>query len=153
MAVSLIVGTKKGAAILRSDRDRKSWSSEFALKGWPVTASARDDKGRYYAAVANDVFGPAIFVSDDLKEWKQLDSAPRYKPGEKGSPQHIRIAGAADFMERYKDGPRLVDQIWTLHAAHGAILCGCFGGRAFRFARSGPIVGAGGRFQQPAGPR
>lgn len=124
MAVSLIVGTKKGAAIFTSDDDRRNWKVDFALKGWPVTASARDEGGRYYAAVANDVFGPAVFISDDLKEWKQLESAPRFNPGDKGNEQHIRIAGAADFMGRYKDGPRLVDQIWTLHAAHGGIYAG-----------------------------
>ena len=36
--VTLIVGTKKGAAILKSDAARKNWSHEFALRGWGVTA-------------------------------------------------------------------------------------------------------------------
>ncbi len=124
MGVAVIVGTKKGAAVLQSDDKRKNWSSEFVLRGWPVTATARDSQGRYYAAVANDVFGPAIFTSDDLKEWKQLEAAPRYKPGEKGNPGHIRIVGASDFMERYKDEPRLVDQIWALHATGNGVYAG-----------------------------
>lgn len=124
MSVALIVGTKKGAAVLVSDESRREWKQTFALKGWAVTASARDDGGRYYAAITNDVYGPAIMASDDLGEWRQLDSAPRFKPGEKGNPDHIRIAGATDFMGKYKDGARLVDQIWTLHAAHGALYAG-----------------------------
>jgi photosystem II stability/assembly factor-like uncharacterized protein len=122
--ITLIVGTKKGAAILQSDAARKNWSHDFALKGWGVTASARDDGGRTYLAVSHDVYGPAIFVSDDMKEWKQLESAPRFNPGDKGNATHIRMVGAFDFMGRYKDQPRLVDQIWTLHAAHGAIYAG-----------------------------
>ena len=67
MGVAVIVGTKKGAAILASDKTRESWSHEFVLKGWDVTASTRDEGGRYYAAINNDVFGAAIMVSDDLK--------------------------------------------------------------------------------------
>jgi len=123
MGVAVIVGTKKGAAILTSNT-RENWSAEFVLKGWNVTASVRDEGGRYYTAIDNDVFGAAIMVSDDLKEWRQLENAPRYQPGEKGNPEHIRIKASSDFMGRYKDAPRLVDQIWTLHAAHGAIYAG-----------------------------
>jgi hypothetical protein len=124
MALSLIVGTKKGAAILTSDSRRQTWTSEFMLKGWSVTSSTRDDRGQYYAAITSDVFGAALMASSDLNKWEQLDTAPRYQPGEKGNPEHIRIAGAADFSGRYKDGPRLVDQIWTLHSAHGAVYAG-----------------------------
>ncbi len=123
MGVALIVGTKKGAAIFGSD-DRKKWTQSFALKGWAVTASVRGEHGRTYAAIANDVYGAAIMASDDLSEWRQLEAAPRYKAGEKGNAEHIRIAGAGDFMGKYKDGPRLVDQIWTLHAAHGVLYAG-----------------------------
>lgn len=124
MDVAVIVGTKKGAAVLRSDARRADWSLDFILRGWTVTASARDAQGRYYLAVSNEVFGPAIFASDDLKEWKQQEAAPRYRPGEKGNPEHIRIAGATDFTERYKDQPRLVDQIWTLHATKDGVYAG-----------------------------
>jgi len=124
MGVTLIVGTKKGSAILVSDEERADWTQTFALRGWNVTASARDDSGRFYAAIASDVYGAALMASDDLEEWRQLDAAPRYKPGDKGNPEHNRIAGAADFAGRYKDGGRFVDQIWTLHAAHGALYAG-----------------------------
>jgi photosystem II stability/assembly factor-like uncharacterized protein len=124
MSVALIVGTKKGAAVFESDKSRRSWSQQFSLKGWSVTASARDSGGRYFAAIASDVYGAAIMASDDLKEWRQLEAAPRYKPGDKGNIEHNRIAGAADFTGRYKDGGRFVDQIWTLHFAHGALYAG-----------------------------
>lgn len=123
MAVALIVGTKKGAVVLTSE-DRKSWTQKIALLGWAVTASARDDRGRVYAAVTHDVYGPSILASDDLENWRQLGAAPRYKPGETGNAEHIRIVASGDFMGKYKDAPRLVDQIWTLHFAHGTLYAG-----------------------------
>src|SRR6478736_2743116 len=101
METTLIVGTKKGAAILQSSGGRSSWQTEFVLRGWPVTASERDDHGRYYAAVTSESYGAAIFASDDLKEWRQLEKAPRYRPTDRGNPEHNRIAAATDFEGRY----------------------------------------------------
>jgi len=123
MSVALVIGTKKGVAILRSP-DRKSWTREFALLGWETTASVRDDQGRYFVAVTHDVYGPSLLWSDDLENWQQLEAAPRYAPGEKGNAEHIRIKLSGDFMGKYKDAPRLVDQIWTLHFAHGTLYAG-----------------------------
>ena len=123
MGVALLVGTQKGAAVITSN-DRKSWSEEFVLRGWPVTASVRDDKGRLYAAVNSPNYGVALFATDDLKEWKQLEAAPRYAPGDKGNPEHHRIVSQLDFTGVLKGGGRFVDQIWTLHFAHGALYAG-----------------------------
>lgn len=123
MPVSLIVGTPKGAAVL-SSKDRRNWESEFVLRGWPVTASARDDKGRTYVAVNSPNFGVALFVSDNLKDWKQLESAPRYRPEDRGNPEHHRLVAKEDFAGILKGGGRFVDQIWTLHFAHGALYAG-----------------------------
>jgi len=123
MSVSIVVGTPKGAAILKSG-DRKAWSEDFVLQGWPVTASVRDDKGRVYAAVNSPNYGVALFVSDDLGNWKQLESAPRYRPEDRGNPEHHRIVSQVDFGGVLKNGGRFVDQIWTLHWAHGALYAG-----------------------------
>ena len=123
MAIALVVGTPKGAAILTS-KDRKSWSEEFVLRGWPVTASVADDKGRVYVAVNSPNYGVAIFASDNLKDWKQLESAPRYRPEDRGNPEHHRIVSQMDFEGVLKGGGRFVDQIWTLHFAHGALYAG-----------------------------
>ncbi|MBV9330734.1 MAG: exo-alpha-sialidase, partial [Alphaproteobacteria bacterium] len=86
MSVAIIVGTQKGAAVMKS-ADRKTWTEEFVLRGWPVTASARDDRGRVYLAVTSPNYGVAIFVSDDLENWSQMDSAPRYAPEDRGNPE------------------------------------------------------------------
>jgi hypothetical protein len=123
MPVSLVVGTPKGAAILSSN-DREIWNERFVLRGWPVTASARDDQGRTYAAVNSPNYGVAIFTSDDLESWTQLASAPRYRPEDRGNPEHHRIVGQMDFEGKLKGGGRFVDQIWTLHWAHGALYAG-----------------------------
>ncbi len=123
MAIALVVGTPKGAAILTS-KDRKAWSEEFVLRGWPVTASVADDKGRVYVAVNSPNYGVAIFASDNLKDWKQLESAPRYRPEDRGNPEHHRIVSQMDFEGVLKGGGRFVDQIWTLHFAHGALYAG-----------------------------
>jgi photosystem II stability/assembly factor-like uncharacterized protein len=123
MPVALVIGTPKGAAILRSG-DRQSWKEDFVLRGWPVTASVRDDKGRVYAAVNSPNYGVAIFASDDLTEWKQLPSAPRYRPEDRGNSEHHRIVSQMDFGGLLKSGGRFVDQIWTLHFAHGALFAG-----------------------------
>jgi photosystem II stability/assembly factor-like uncharacterized protein len=123
MSISLLVGTPKGAAVLTS-KDRKNWSEDFVLRGWPVTASVRDDKGRVYAAVNSPNYGVALFVSDDLKEWKQLPAAPRYRPEDRGNPEHHRLVAKEDFGGILKGGGRFVDQIWTLHFAHGALYAG-----------------------------
>src|ERR1051326_1178080 len=120
MGVAVIVGTAKGAAILKSE-DRKSWDMQFELRGWPVTASSRDGGGRAYAAVNSPNFGVALFASDDLASWRQLDSAPRYRPEDRGNPEHHRLVAKMDFEGKLKGGGRFVDQIWTLHFTHGAL--------------------------------
>lgn len=123
MSVSLIVGTPKGAAILTS-KDRRSWDHQFVLRGWPVTASARDDRGRTYIAVNSPNYGVALFASDDLADWKQLATAPRYRPEDRGNAEHHRLIAKEDFTGMLKSGGRFVDQIWNLHWAHGALYAG-----------------------------
>ncbi|HSC19463.1 MAG TPA: hypothetical protein VLC74_11155 [Rhizomicrobium sp.] len=123
MGVAVIVGTAKGAAVLKS-KDRKNWDMSFELRGWPVTASARDDGGRTYAAVNSPNFGVALFASDDFADWKQLEAAPRYRPEDRGNPEHHRLVAKMDFEGKLKGGGRFVDQIWTLHPAHGALYAG-----------------------------
>ena len=122
MPTSLIVGTPKGAAVLR--KTNNIWREDFVLRGWPVTASVRDDKGRVYAAVNSPNYGVAIFASDDLENWTQLAAAPRYRPEDHGNAEHHRIVSQADFEGKLKGGGRFVDQIWTLHFAHGALYAG-----------------------------
>lgn len=134
MGVLVIVGTAKGAAMLRSDDSRRNWDVDaLRLKGWAVTAATRDASGRFYVAVTGDVFGPAILVSDDDgQNWEQLESAPRYGASDVGNDEHNRIAKATDFMDQIKPGSRYVDQIWKLHAQGDVIYAGVSEAGVFR---------------------
>lgn len=72
MGVLLVVGTEKGAFLIRSDRARERWSIEGPVfKGWKVTTAMRDARGRYFLGVASRVYGPTIQMSDDLAKWVQ----------------------------------------------------------------------------------
>jgi photosystem II stability/assembly factor-like uncharacterized protein len=133
MGVLVIVGTAKGAALLRSDTSRQSWDVDaLRMKGWAVTAATRDARGRYYVAVAADVFGPAILASDDGKSWEQLESSPRYMPTDVGNDEHNRIAKATDFLNQIKPGSRYVDQIWKLHVDGDVVYAGVSEAGLFR---------------------
>ena len=133
MGIVLLVGTRKGAVVLRSGGDRQSWEvGPLTLRGWKVTAFTRDGSGRYYAAVTHDVYGSAILVHDELGAaghdgalgWRQLDNAPRYEKGEVGNESHLRIVGANDPFGQFADGGRYVDQIWKLHAVRDVVYAG-----------------------------
>jgi ligand-binding sensor domain-containing protein len=81
MTVVLIVGTAKGGFVLRSP-DRKRWSVAGPIfKGWKVTTSARDVRGRWMIATASDVYGVALHASDDLATLKQLEEGPAWSKG------------------------------------------------------------------------
>ncbi len=94
MGTVVIVGTEKGGFICRSENKRE-WTVEGPLfKGWKLTATTRSPSGRWLAATASRVYGAAVHVSDDLKEWRQIENGP---------------AWAAD-------SDRKMNQIWTLRA-------------------------------------
>ena len=117
MTVAVIVGTDKGAAIMRSDAARERWEVDaLQLPGWKVTATTRDAQGRFYAAVASVVYGAAIVVSDDLKTWRQLEHPPQYKSTDRGNPGHYRFIRGMDFPAIYTEQRRYIDQIWRLKA-------------------------------------
>ena len=67
MGVSeLLIGTRKGLVIGRSD-DRQRWSFRDTLfPGWAVDYAVRDPRsGRIWAAVTHDQWGPHLHRSDD----------------------------------------------------------------------------------------
>ena len=102
MSVRLMVGTGKGGFWVDSD-DRRAWKvSEPFFKGWKVTAGVRLADGRFMAAVASDIYGPALHVSADGEKWEQLPSGPAYPDG----------------------GDRRLREIWTLRENRGVIYAG-----------------------------
>ena len=133
MSTTLLVGTQKGALVLRSDDARRHWSAgRLQLKGWLVTAFAQDETGLTYAAVTHDVWGAVIMASHDLEAWEQLESAPRYLETQKGNAGHNRVIGAMDPMEQFSPGGRHVDQIWKLLAVGDTLYAGVSEAGLFR---------------------
>jgi hypothetical protein len=100
MGLLALIGTDKGAFVLRASDARERWTIAGPLfKGWKVTASARDARGRFFAATASDVYGPALHASEDALDWSQIEQGPQWG----------------------KESEREMRQIWTL-VPHGARL-------------------------------
>lgn len=98
MRVTAIVGTNKGAFLLRSDGRRRNWDVQGPFfSGWKVTAASRDSGGRTMLATASDVYGAAIQVSEDLEHWRQVENGPAWPKG----------------------GDRKLNQIWRFHTGTG----------------------------------
>ena len=83
--VLVLLGTKKGAFILESDLERRSWS----LRGpycetWPMNHVIADpETGTIYGGGGNEWFGPAIWKSRDLgATWTHSSQGLAYEAGE-----------------------------------------------------------------------
>lgn len=79
--VLLLVGTRKGAFIATSDEGRRLWDlSDIVIPGGEVFHIAHDSNtGRILAAVNHPVYGPEIYISDDLGEsWRSTENPPRF---------------------------------------------------------------------------
>ena len=79
--VILLVGTRRGLFVARSDADRISWHiSEPRLPGREVYHAIIDPRdGTAWAATSHEVWGAHIHRSTDLgRTWEVMDSAPHY---------------------------------------------------------------------------
>ena len=83
--VLILLGTKKGAFILESDGERRSW----ALSGpfcdtWPMNhVSADPVTGTIYGGGGNEWFGPAVWKSGDLgATWTHSSDGLAYQAGQ-----------------------------------------------------------------------
>jgi len=83
--ILILVGTKKGAFILSSGPDRRSW----ALRGpfceaWPLNHVIADPaSGTIYAGGGNEWFGPAVWQSTDLgATWTHSSDGLAYQAGD-----------------------------------------------------------------------
>jgi photosystem II stability/assembly factor-like uncharacterized protein len=83
--VLILVGTKKGAFILESDKRRRSWSLRGPFcDNWPINHIVGDpETGTLYAGGGNEWFGPAVWTSTDLGEsWTHSSEGLAYPEGE-----------------------------------------------------------------------
>ena len=63
MRLLILLGTKKGAFLLQSDRHRRAWSLRGPFcNAWPINHVKADEiTGTIYAAGGNEWFGPAVW--------------------------------------------------------------------------------------------
>lgn len=90
-AVTLLVGTRKGAFFLRSDRERKDWGVARAeFLGHVVHHVVQDPRDRKVILVAARTghLGPTIFRSEDAgKSWKEASRPPMFDTAPEGLQQ------------------------------------------------------------------
>lgn len=102
-AISLLVGTRKGAFILRRDEARTDWRVEGPhCQIWPVNHVIADAAGTVYAAAGNEWFGPAV--------WKSTDGGKTWTDSSKGL--------------AYPEGSTPIKSAWSLAAGHDRLWCG-----------------------------
>ncbi len=81
-AIAVLVGTRKGLFIARSDADRGSWAVEGPhIAGYEIQAAFLDPRNpkRGYAAAHHPVWGIHIYRSDDAgQSWTPLAEVPRH---------------------------------------------------------------------------
>ncbi len=91
--VILLIGTPKGAFILESDAERRTWTTRGPLcEGWPIHDLILDRAtGTLYAAGGSPWYGPAVWRSDDLGEtWSHSGAGLTFGDGE-GIPPVVTI--------------------------------------------------------------
>jgi photosystem II stability/assembly factor-like uncharacterized protein len=99
----LLVGTRKGAFVLESDRRRQKWSLRGPFcEGWPIHAMTMDSSGALLAAGGSGWYGPAVFRSEDRgKSWTHSSAGLTYGD----------------------DGPK-IPTVWSVAASNGSIFAG-----------------------------
>lgn len=83
--VLVLVGTKKGTFLLKSDGARRDWSiSGPFCQTWPIQHAIADPKtGTIYAAGGDAWFGPAVWKSTDFGEtWTHSSEGLAYPEGD-----------------------------------------------------------------------
>lgn len=124
-ATTVLIGTTKGAFLLRSDGERSGWriSGPFC-DGAPINHFASDpDTGTLWAGGGGDWNGAGVWRSDDdgatwtvtrltrgqLDDWAQND------------PEFAAMIGWTDTPLPFGDA---FSSVWSLHRAHGVLYAG-----------------------------
>jgi photosystem II stability/assembly factor-like uncharacterized protein len=133
-AITVLVGTVKGAFLLRSDAARRDWRLEGPFcDGWPVShAIGCADSGRIWVAAGDDWHGTGVWRSDDggaswqlsrlatgqVDEWLARDPDMATYTG-------MQPAPPAPFNGR-------LEALWSLGRAGGVLYAGGKPGLLFR---------------------
>ena len=83
--VFVLVGTRKGAFLLASDAERRTWEVRGPFcETWPINHVIADPAtGTLYAGGGNEWFGPAVWKSTDLgASWTHSSQGLAYEAGQ-----------------------------------------------------------------------
>ncbi len=83
--VAILVGTRKGAFVVESSPDRRSWTLRGPFcAAWPINHVVGDRATRtIYAGGGNEWFGPAVWKTADLgATWTHASTGLAYQEGE-----------------------------------------------------------------------
>ena len=102
--VYVLVGTRRGAFILESDKARGGWTQRGPFcDAWPMNHVVADPvSGTIYAGGGNEWFGPAV--------WKSADQGATWTHSSEGL--------------KYEAGETPIKTVWSLVAANGALYAG-----------------------------
>ena len=118
MGVLLLLGTRKGMFLLRSDEDRRDWELEGPLlTGWSVFHAMQDPRdGDLYVAGNNFVYGGTVQRSSDLgKTWDRpslglpeetglkLEEVWHVEPGHDSEPDTLFLGATPGALFRSDD--------------------------------------------------
>jgi sortilin (neurotensin receptor 3)/BNR-Asp box repeat protein len=102
----LLVGTRRGGFIFRSDSSRRKWKMQGPYHtGIPINHMSMDKRGRkprVFAALNSYTWGPVVAYSDDMgKKWKRGKEAPRFT--KKSKMKVERLWHIRPWTEAYPD--------------------------------------------------
>ncbi len=120
--ILVVLGTKKGAFILRSDAGRRHWSMRGPFcETWPMNHVVADPvTGTIYAGGGNEWFGPAV--------WKSTDFGDSWTHSSEGL--------------AYPEGEEPVKSVWSLAPSAWSAVCWGAAGRPVRAATMTDRAGA-----------
>jgi len=123
MSMTIMVGTTKGAFLLRSDDGRWDVEGPFC-DGWPINHVVGDpETGRFWAAGGGEWHGAGVWRSDDDGESWTLSKLSNGQLDEWAA-NDPKLAGMFGWkpVETPYDGE--VSSIWSLHHAHDTLYAG-----------------------------
>ncbi|PTX56950.1 hypothetical protein C8N43_1615 [Litoreibacter ponti] len=125
VAIDVLLGTTKGAFILRGDAARDGWSIEGPhCNGWPINHMASDpDTGAIWAAGGSEWEGAGVWRSDDNGANWQLTRLTTGTTDEwaANDPEFAEMIGWTDAPLPFGDD---FNQVWSLSFAHGVLYAG-----------------------------
>lgn len=125
MTAAVLVGTTKGAFILRDEGTGQGWSVEGPLcDGWPINHVIGDAaSGRLWAGGGGEWHGAGVWRSeDDGLSWTLSKlSTGQFDAWAANDPQMAEMFGWAPAESSFDAE---VSAIWSLHHAHGVLYAG-----------------------------